>query len=200
MKLNIQNTVLRITAGHPSQFPNSPLPQIALAGRSNVGKSSLINTLLERKALARVSSEPGKTITVNFYEVDQKLFIVDLPGYGYAKRSASDIKRWSALTDGYFTQNKNIDKLKLVIQLVDCKVGPTADDVTMLDWLRASNLPHIVVYTKTDKLSKTALQKRIEELNQLEVLSSAIATIPFSATTKLGKNEVWKEILSHSNL
>ena len=196
MKLNIQNTVLRITAGHPSQFPNSPLPQIALAGRSNVGKSSLINTLLERKALARVSSEPGKTITVNFYEVDQKLFIVDLPGYGYAKRSASDIKRWSALTDGYFTQNKNIDKLKLVIQLVDCKVGPTADVSPCLIGYAPPTSPNCGI--PNGQAEQTAL-KSDRGANSLRSFPR-LKQHSLSATTKLGKNEVWKEILSHSNL
>lgn len=200
MKLNLQNTVLRMTAGDTKQFPRDPLPQVALSGRSNVGKSSLINTLLERKSLARVSSAPGKTITVNFYDVDRKLFLVDLPGYGYAKRSIEDKLRWSSLTDGYFTKNDNIDLLKLVIQLIDCKVGPTDDDVTMLEWLKASRLPHIIVYTKTDKLSKTALESRIKELSSLPVFFSAGAAVPFSATDKTGKKELWNEILSYTNI
>ena len=107
MAINTQNVSLRMSAGLPRQFPADPIPQVAFSGRSNVGKSSLINTLLGRKSLARVSSAPGKTITVNFYDVDKKLFLVDLPGYGYAKRTAEDKKRWSELTDGYFTKNIN---------------------------------------------------------------------------------------------
>ena len=124
-ELNLQNAKLLITAGDPRQFPATPVSQIALSGRSNVGKSSLVNTLLGRKALARVSSAPGKTITVNFYDVDGKLFLVDLPGYGFAKRPPQEKAKWSALTDGYFTKNRNIDRVKLVLQLVDLKVGPT---------------------------------------------------------------------------
>ena len=118
MALNLQNVNLKISAGMPKQFPSEPVAQVAFSGRSNVGKSSLINALLGRKSLARVSSSPGKTITINFYDVDRKLYLVDLPGYGFAKRSPDEKKQWSALTDGYFTQNKNIDRLSLVLQLV----------------------------------------------------------------------------------
>ena len=112
MAINTSNVSLRISAGFPSQFPRDPLPQIAFSGRSNVGKSSLINTLLGRKSLARVSASPGTTVTVNFYDVDRALFLVDLPGYGYARRALEDKKKWSALTDGYFSNNPNIDLLK----------------------------------------------------------------------------------------
>ena len=113
MKPNIQKAELKITAGDPRQFPRDPIPQIAFSGRSNVGKSSLVNSLLGRKSLARVSSSPGKTITVNFYDVDRKLYLVDLPGYGFAKRTFEEKKKWSALTDGYFTKNKHADLLRL---------------------------------------------------------------------------------------
>ena len=132
MKPNLNNTALTMSAGLPKQFPGDHLPQIAFSGRSNVGKSSLINSLLNRKSLARVSGEPGKTITVNFYSIDRKLYFVDLPGYGYAKRSPEDKKRWSALTDGYFTNNPNIDAVRLVCQLIDSRIGPTEDDWNML--------------------------------------------------------------------
>ena len=111
MKLNLNNVSLLISAGVPKQFPALVVPQVAFSGRSNVGKSSLINSLLQRKSLARVSGTPGKTVTVNFYSVDQKLLLVDLPGYGFAKRTFEDKKRWSALTDAYFTGNNNIDLL-----------------------------------------------------------------------------------------
>ena len=136
MKPNLNNAALKMSAGLPKQFPADRLPQVAFSGRSNVGKSSLINSLLGRKSLARVSGEPGKTITVNFYDIDKKLYLVDLPGYGYAKRSPEEKKRWSALTDGYFTKNPNIDSLKLVCQLIDSRTGPTADDLDMLYYLR----------------------------------------------------------------
>ena len=129
MKINTNNVSLKISAGNASQFLRDPIPQVAFSGRSNVGKSSLINTLLGRNSLARVSSAPGKTITVNFYDVDRKLFFVDLPGYGYAKRTAQDQLRWSNLVDGYFTKNPNIDLVKLVVQLVDSRIGYTNDDL-----------------------------------------------------------------------
>ena len=116
-QVNLQNVNLRMSAGEIRQFPSDPIPQIALSGRSNVGKSSLINCLLGRKSLARVSSAPGKTITVNFYELDKKLFLVDLPGYGFAKRSREDQIKWSTLTDGFFTKNPNLDRLRAVAQL-----------------------------------------------------------------------------------
>ena len=155
MPLNTQNVSLRISAGIPRQFPTDKMVQVALSGRSNVGQSSLVNTLLGRKSLARVSSSPGKTITVNFYDVDKKLFLVDLPGYGFAKRSAEDKKKWSSLTDGYFTSNPNIDLLKLVVQLVDSRIGPTKDDEMMIDFMNNADIPYIIVATKSDKLNKT---------------------------------------------
>ena len=161
MALNTQNVILKISAGQPRQIPSDPIPQVAFSGRSNVGKSSLINTLLSRKSLARVSSAPGKTITINFYEVDKKLFLVDLPGYGFAKRTLEDKKQWSALTDGYFTSNKNIDRLQLVIQLIDSRIGPTKDDEMMLEFLSASEIPFVVVATKTDKLNATERKKNL---------------------------------------
>ena len=153
MALNTQNVNLKMTAGFASQFPTDPIPQVALSGRSNVGKSSLINTLLGRKSLARVSATPGKTITVNFYEVDKKLFLVDLPGYGFAARNPQDKDKWSTLTDGYFTKNKNADLIKGVVQLVDCRAGITKDDRMMLEWMNATGMYYILVITKIDKLN-----------------------------------------------
>ena len=194
MKLNLNNVSLKITAGLPKQFPSDRLPQIAFSGRSNVGKSSLINCLLNRKSLARVSGEPGKTITVNFYDVDGKLFFVDLPGYGYAKRSPEEKKRWSKLTDGYFTNNPNADLLRAVIQLVDCRAGVTADDRMMLDYLRAAGVPFLLVVTKTDKLSKTALAAALETI-AADARTEKEALLPFSSLTGAGKNELWAEIL-----
>ena len=135
MAINIQNSNLEITAGRIDQFPSKAIPQIVFSGRSNVGKSSLINTMLGRKSLARVSSTPGKTITVNFYDIDKQMYLVDLPGYGFARRSPEEKKAWSALTDGYFVKNPDIDRLKSVIQLVDIRVGPTDDDIMMINMM-----------------------------------------------------------------
>ena len=199
MPLNIQNVNLKISAGLPRQFPSEPIPQVAFSGRSNVGKSSLINALLNRKNLARVSSAPGKTITINFYDVDRKLYLVDLPGYGFAKRNPEDKKKWSALTDGYFTQNKNIDRLSLVLQLVDSRIGPTADDEMMLDFLRASELPYAVVATKVDKLNATERKKNLEALRAHPLIAD-IPLIPFSALKGEGKEELWKTIFRYTSL
>ena len=191
-ELKLQNAKLLISAGDPAQFPGQPVPQIALSGRSNVGKSSLVNTLLGRKALARVSSAPGKTITVNFYDVDGKLFLVDLPGYGFAKRPPQEKAKWSALTDGYFTKNKNIDRVALVLQLIDLKVGPTADDVMMLRYLAATELPFAVIATKTDKLNKTGRAAALEALAAHPDIPDGTPILPFSAQTGEGKEEVWR--------
>ena len=187
---------LRITAGLPSQFPRDPLPQIAFSGRSNVGKSSLINALLGRNALARVSSSPGKTITVNFYEIDRKLFFVDLPGYGYANRSKESQRVWQNLTDGYFTRNPNRDLLKLVLQLVDSRIGATKDDLTMIDWLTKTGVPYLLVATKSDKLNKTERAAAEKNLSELAAKSGAPAPVFFSSKTKEGKDELLSGIAS----
>ena len=180
MKININNVSLKISAGKPNQFLKNPIPQVAFSGRSNVGKSSLINTLLNRKSLARVSSAPGKTITINFYDVDSKLFLVDLPGYGYAKRTAQEQLVWSSLVDGYFTNNPNIDLLKLVVQLVDSRIGYTKDDIDMISFMNQADVPYVIVATKTDKLNKTERQKSVERLITNPVLREGTTIILFS--------------------
>jgi len=190
MELNLNNIKLKST-GLPEQFPNDTLPQIAFSGRSNVGKSSLINCLIGRKSLARVSSAPGKTITVNFYETDGKIYIVDLPGYGYAKRSAEDQKQWSSLVDKYITET---DNLRLVVQLVDMKVGPTKDDNMMLDWLTSSGVPFIVAATKSDKLNKTEYNSMMGALRGHPLIPESVPVIPFSALKGEGKSLIWREI------
>ncbi len=194
--INLQNAKLHISAGDARQFPGKPVAQIALSGRSNVGKSSLVNTILGRKALARVSSAPGKTITVNFYDVDGKFFLVDLPGYGFAKRPPQEKAKWSELTDGYFTKNPNLDRLVLVLQLIDLKVGPTADDVMMLRYLAQAELPFAVIATKTDKLNKTNRTAALAALAEHEDIPEGTPIIPFSALTGEGKDVLLKTILT----
>lgn len=189
MKLNLNNTVLEMTAGRTDQFPAAGIPHVIFSGRSNVGKSSLINTLLGRKSLARVSSSPGKTITVNFYNIDKKLFFVDLPGYGYAKRSPKDKQRWSALTDSYI--NDTDYGRRLVLQLIDMKAGPTEDDLMMLDWLDSTEMPYFIVATKADKLNKTDRETAMAELSKL-----GADVVPFSSLKKTGRDEVWAKIYS----
>lgn len=199
MKPNLNNVSLKISAGLIKQFPADRIPQVAFSGRSNVGKSSLINSLLNRKSLARVSGEPGKTITINFYDIDKKLYLVDLPGYGYAKRTFEDKQKWSALTDGYFTGNKNIDSLKLVCQLVDSRTGPTNDDYDMLYYLREAGLPHIIVATKVDKLNATE-KREFAEIIADDELTADVPLIYYSAKSNLGRDELWKQIYSSCNV
>lgn len=199
MALNLQNTVLKISAGTPKQIPGDSKVQVAFSGRSNVGKSSLINTLLGRKSLARVSSAPGKTVTINFYEVDKKLYLVDMPGYGFARRSPEEKRKWSELTDGYFTSNPNIDRLALVVQLIDSRIGPTADDEMMLDYLRQAGLSYVIVATKVDKLNETERKANLAAL-QNHPLAGGVPVIPFSSLKGEGKEELWRVILRTAGL
>ena len=200
MSLCVQKTNLRISAGLAKQFPRDPIPQVAFSGRSNVGKSSLINTLLNRKSLARDSSAPRKTITSNFYDEAKQLFLVDKPGYGYAKRSPQEKQQWSELTDGYFRKNPNRDLLKLVIQLIDCKTGPTDDDKLMLNWLNANSVPYLIVATKIDKLNKTELQRNLDELCRSKFLAPETVIVPFSSHTGEGKTILWNEIATATGI
>ena len=196
MKINVNNSDIALTVGNAKQFPRDPRPEIALSGRSNVGKSSLINTLLGRKSLARVSSAPGKTITINYYNVDGKLYLVDLPGYGYAKRSKESKRSWSTLTEDYFLKNPSSDAIKTVIQLIDIRTGPTEDDVLMINWMIDNDIPFIVVATKTDKLSKSQLSSALSRLDEEYFKGTNIEIIPFSSVTREGKDELWRRIYS----
>ncbi len=199
MAFNTQNASLRISAGFSWQFPTDAMPQVAFSGRSNVGKSSLINSLLSRKSLARVSSAPGKTITINFYDIDKKIFLVDLPGYGYAKRSPDDKAKWSFLTNSYFTENKNVDLLRLIVQLVDSRCGPTSDDLMMLKFMNENNLPYAIAVTKTDKLNKTERTNSLEAINSHpDIMCKHI--IPFSIVTGEGKIELWNIIKEYTDI
>ena len=188
MKFNVANANIAMTVGNSRQFPRDPRPEIALSGRSNVGKSSLINALLGRKSLARVSSSPGKTITINYYDIDKKLYLVDLPGYGYAKRSKESKKSWSSLTEDYFLKNPSADTIKLVLQLIDIRVGPTDDDVLMINWLIEQEVDFVVVATKTDKLSAAQLKTALNNLEKEYFSGTGIDIIPFSSVTRDGKD------------
>ncbi|MEE0835598.1 MAG: ribosome biogenesis GTP-binding protein YihA/YsxC [Clostridia bacterium] len=184
--LNLNNLSLAAVAGIPQQFVCDGLPQVAFSGRSNVGKSSLINTLLGRRSLARVSSTPGKTITVNYYDIDGKLYFVDLPGYGFAKRSPEERKRLSGLGDGYYASQKPA----LTVQLIDIKSGPTADDYTMLDFLRRTEKPYVIAATKCDKIGRTELNKRISDLSEYGQV------VEFSSLKGTGRDELWNLIIA----
>ena len=185
--MHANDTILKMTAGRADQFPRDRKPQIALSGRSNVGKSSLINRLLGVKNFARVSSSPGKTVTVNFYESEKKFYLVDLPGYGYAARSGEGRRALAGIADRYFQKN---DALTLVLQLVDLKVCPTKDDLMMIDFLTQTNIPFAVVATKSDKLSPTAAKKQREQITETANLSEEVPLILFSSKTGEGKEEL----------
>lgn len=172
--------------GTSKQLPPSGELEIVFSGRSNVGKSSLINKVFNRKNLARVSSVPGKTITVNFFKGDG-VYFVDLPGYGYAKREQSEKKRWAELMEGYFHSGRNI---ALVIQLVDMRHAPSADDMMMLNFLRECEIPFIIALTKCDKLNKTETEKRRAELAEELRDYSDIRTVEFSAVKGTGVEDI----------
>ena len=176
--------------GTPSQLKSSDLPEVAFAGRSNVGKSSLLNRLLRRKNLARVSSVPGKTVTINFCRGDGVRF-VDLPGYGYAKVSRTEKLRWAELMEHYFQSERD---LRLVVQLVDLRHPPSKDDMEMMQYLSASGRRFVVVATKSDKLNKTEYRERCEKIREELAMFRDVAIIPFSAKTGEGVEALKEEI------
>lgn len=178
--------------GTSKQLPPSKEAEIVFSGRSNVGKSSLINKVFNRKNLARVSSMPGKTITVNFFKGDG-VYFVDLPGYGYAKREQSEKKRWAELMEGYFHSGRNI---ALVIQLVDMRHAPSADDMMMLNFLRECEIPFMIALTKSDKLNKTETEKRRAELAEELRDYSDVKTVEFSAVKGTGVEEMKAAIIT----
>ncbi len=184
--MRFDKTEFTAAYGTSKQLPPSKEAEIVFSGRSNVGKSSLINKLFNRKNLARVSSVPGKTITVNFFKGDGAYF-VDLPGYGYAKREQSERKRWAELMEGYFQSKRNI---ALVIQLIDMRHSPTADDMTMLNFLKEMEIPFVIALTKCDKLNKTETEKRREALESELADYADIKRIEFSAVKGTGVEEM----------
>lgn len=194
MAVNLQNVKLEMTAGLKSQFPKNNLPHLVFSGRSNVGKSSLINSLLGRNKLARVSSAPGKTITINFYNVDNKFYFVDLPGYGFAKRPPKERQVWQRLVNDYMVTANERSSPMFVMQLVDMKVGTTADDCMMLDWLNSTETDYMIVATKSDKLNTTQKKQKFDELSNHELIRPDTTIIPFSALKGDGKNEIWNVI------
>ncbi len=193
--MNINNVKFEASFGTSSQLRKSDMPEIVFAGKSNVGKSSLINKFFNRKNLARVSGVPGKTTTINFFLVDG-VRIADLPGYGYAKRSDKEKRRWGELMEAYFASERNI---RLVVQLLDMRHEPTEDDRTMLQFLTDAGFPFICVLTKCDKLNKTERRKRREAFESNPLLDAAFAIIEASAQNGEGMQEL-KEIIEESLL
>ncbi|MBP1966079.1 ribosome biogenesis GTP-binding protein YihA/YsxC [Paenibacillus aceris] len=186
MKVNQAEFV--ISAVGPSQYPEDALPEIALAGRSNVGKSSLINCLISRKNLARTSSQPGKTQTLNYYKVNQDLYFVDLPGYGYAKVSKTKREQWGKFIESYLMHRET---LRLVMQLVDLRHPPSKDDQAMYEWLRHHDVPVLVVATKADKIPKSQWPKHLKIVRETLGMDKGVQPLMFSSELTLGKDELW---------
>ena len=184
--MNYHNVVFEASYGLARQLPPSELPELVFAGRSNVGKSSLINKLFNRKQLARVSSVPGKTTTINFFRLEGLRF-ADLPGYGYAKVGKNEKLRWAQLIEGYFQSDRDI---RLVFSLVDLRHPPTADDIDMVNFLIDSELPFVIICTKADKLSKKQQQEHLEVIRQALPCGDQLTIIPFSAVTGQGVEEI----------
>ncbi|API89328.1 YihA family ribosome biogenesis GTP-binding protein [Marinilactibacillus sp. 15R] len=184
---------ITISAVSPKQYPNDGLPEVALAGRSNVGKSSFINTMVNRKKLARTSGKPGKTRTLNYFNIENELFFVDVPGYGYAKVSNAEQEKWGKMMNIYFSSR---EELSLSILLVDLRHHPTDLDVQMYDFLKYYNLPVLVVATKADKIKKSKRNKHINQVIQTLELATGDKVVVFSAETREGRDEVWNEILA----
>lgn len=193
MKLNINNARFEKGAVKPEQYPDNDIPEVTFVGRSNVGKSSLINSLLNRKSLARVAATPGKTREINFYNIDDKLYFVDLPGYGYARVSKDMKSSWGDSIETYLNKSQ---KLKLVIMLVDIRHSPSEHDKVMARWLVESSQPFIVVATKKDKIPRGKLKERLADISQSLQLDSNIMLIPFSSETKEGREEIMNYIES----
>lgn len=182
------------SAVKPADFPRDGLPQIVFSGRSNVGKSSVINRLLNRKNFARVGAAPGKTTHINYFRIDEAIYFVDLPGYGYAKVSQAERARWGKLIEAWFADSS---LMALGVMLVDLRHKPTADDITMGGWYAASGKPYVVVANKLDKVKKSELQDKIVCIRETLELPEHVKVIPFSAEKGDGKQELVREILEH---
>lgn len=184
----IKEVSLETVCGITSKIPDNQLPEIAFAGKSNVGKSSLINALMNRKSLARTSSQPGKTQTINFYNINNAMYLVDLPGYGYAKVSESERAKWGKMIENYLHTSK---QLKAVFLLIDIRYTPGANDKTMYDWIVYQGYQPIIIATKLDKLKRSQVQKALKEVRTGLGLAPGDVVIPFSAQTKQGRDEIW---------
>ena len=194
--MNLNQAEFKIGAMRPSDFIRDGRPQLAFAGRSNVGKSSLINCLLNRKNFARVGSAPGKTSQVNYFLIDQQVYLVDLPGYGYAKVSKAERDRWGRLMEAYFSSGL----ITTGIQIVDARHKPTADDVTMINWFKSTNCPVIVVANKLDKVKKSELEGNLQRIRETLELGDQITLLPFSAEKRIGAEELRHILFSSAPL
>ena len=192
----IRKAELETVCGITSTLPENLLPEFAFAGKSNVGKSSLINALLNRRALARTSSQPGKTQTINFYNVNDDLYFVDLPGYGYAKVSVGVKAKWGKMIERYLKKSK---MLKCIFLLIDIRHDPSANDKLMYDWIVSNGYKPVIIATKLDKLKRSQIQKHVKMVREGLGLAKEDILIPFSAETKQGRDEIWALIESLQN-
>lgn len=191
----IKNPKFEISAVKPAQYPKNDLPQIVLVGKSNVGKSSFINTMLNRKSLARTSNTPGKTRQINFYNIDENFYFVDLPGYGYSKLSKVEQANMGVFIEDYLEKCQNI---ALIILLLDIRHNPTADDVHMLHYIKKTNLPFMLIANKADKIAVTKVNNELEKIKEFLGLSFT-TLLPFSAERKIYTDEVWNNIQNFIN-
>lgn len=194
MTLNVQKAEFIRSAAGPRDFPRDSLPQIAFAGRSNVGKSSVINRLLKRKNFARVGSAPGKTTHINYFRIDEKLYLVDLPGYGYAKVSQAEKDRWAGLIQSWFDDP---ELMSFGVLIVDARHKPTANDITMADYFKAAHKPWVVVANKLDKLKKSEIEPNLALIHDTLTLENNVKVIPFSAEKGTGREELLGLLLEH---
>ncbi|RRG17402.1 YihA family ribosome biogenesis GTP-binding protein [Weissella viridescens] len=193
--MEVHNVALTISAVRPEQYPKDGLPEIAFVGRSNVGKSSLTNTLINRKAFARTSSQPGKTQTLNFYRVEDQVYFVDVPGYGYAKVSRKEREKWGVMIETYLSQRQ---ELKGVISLVDARHEPSEEDINMYNWLLYYEIPVLVVATKADKIARGKWNKAESVIKKGLDFDPTVSDFQmFSSETKYGKEQVWDWIEAH---
>ena len=186
--MDLKNARYELTAVKPEQYPPGRLTEIALVGRSNVGKSSIINTLLGQKNLARVAANPGKTRQINFYNVDQTFYLVDLPGYGYARVSKDEKAGWERMIDTYLHTR---EQLQLLMMLVDIRHAPSGEDQMMYDWLIGQNRPWLMIATKADKIPRNQVNVRLREIRTALMMDETEELIPFSAITGQGRDQIW---------
>ncbi len=189
--MKVTSVNLETVCGITSKLPENDKLEVAFAGRSNVGKSSLINALMNRKSYARTSQQPGKTQTINFYNINELLYFVDLPGYGYAKVSQDTVKKWGKMIDGYLHQSK---VLRLVFLLVDIRHKPNQNDMQMYEWCVNYGFNPIIIATKSDKIKRSQLQKQIKQIKDALQVVDGTPVIPFSALNKSGRDEIWEYI------
>lgn len=191
----IKSAELESVCGITSKLPHNTLPEVAFAGKSNVGKSSLINALMNRKSLARISGQPGKTQTINFYNVNKEMYIVDLPGYGYAKISKEVAAKWGPMIENYLHTS---EQLRMVFLLIDMRHKPSANDFQMYRWILSNGFNPVIICTKADKVKKSQKPKQLNLIKETLKIAEGVPVVPFSAVTKQGRDEIWDLIETYA--